>query len=75
MYFFGYGNFLSSTGTAGIGLARRLSINGGYAMGSRYTIRETPTTVWEFSSRKRVLSSESNFPCDPFPHGNFFTST
>ncbi len=41
MYFFGYGNFLSSTGTAGIGLTRRLSINGGYAMGSRYTIRNT----------------------------------
>lgn len=41
MYFFGYGNFVSSTGTIGFGLTRRLSINGGYAMGSRYTIRNT----------------------------------
>jgi hypothetical protein len=42
---------------------------------ARATPFETPTTVWEFSSRKRVLSSESNFPCHPFDHGNFFTST
>jgi hypothetical protein len=38
MYFFGYGNYVSSTGTLGLSLNRNLAIRGGYQLGSRYDI-------------------------------------
>jgi len=38
MYFFGYGNYLSSFGTLGITVTRRLSANAGYQLGSRLVV-------------------------------------
>ena len=38
MYFFGYGNFVSSAGTLGLTLTKHLSLNGGYQLGSRLTV-------------------------------------
>jgi hypothetical protein len=38
MYFFGYGNYVSSTATLGFSISRNLAIRGGYQLGSRYDI-------------------------------------
>jgi hypothetical protein len=35
MYFFGYGNFLSSAGTVGVRVAQHLDVIAGYQLGSR----------------------------------------
>jgi hypothetical protein len=39
MYFFGYGNFVSSYGTIGVALNRHLNLQGGYQLGSRFDIK------------------------------------
>lgn len=39
MYFFGYGNYVSSMGTLGFSLAKHIAIRGGYSLGSRYEIK------------------------------------
>src|SRR5215469_8052731 len=36
MYFFGYGNYFSTTDYVGVAVSKFLSINGGYAIGSRF---------------------------------------
>lgn len=38
MYFFGYGNYLSSDGTLGVSLTRRFSVTAGYQLGSRLVV-------------------------------------
>jgi hypothetical protein len=38
MYFFGYGNFVSSQGTVGLKLTKNLALRGGYQLGSRFNI-------------------------------------
>jgi len=38
MYFFGYGNYVSSVGTVGLTLTRNLAIRGGYQLGSRLNV-------------------------------------
>jgi hypothetical protein len=38
MYFFGYGNFISTAGSLGLTLVRHLTVNAGYQMGSRLVI-------------------------------------
>jgi hypothetical protein len=38
MYFFGYGNYVSSAGTLGLTLTRHLSANAGYQLGSRLVV-------------------------------------
>ena len=38
MYFFGYGNFLSSSGGLGVRLAKHVGLNVGYQLGSRLTV-------------------------------------
>jgi hypothetical protein len=38
MYFFGYGNYVSSIGTVGLTLTRNLAIRGGYQLGSRLNV-------------------------------------
>ena len=38
MYFFGYGNFVSSSGTVGLKLTRHLALAGGYQLGSRLNV-------------------------------------
>lgn len=44
MYLFGYGNFLSTTNTVGLTLNKHLSINAGYALGSRLVVNNNATT-------------------------------
>jgi hypothetical protein len=39
MYFFGYGNFISSYGTLGLSLNKHLNLQGGYQLGSRFDIK------------------------------------
>jgi hypothetical protein len=41
MSFFGYGNFMTAQGTAGIALSRHLNLRAGYQMGSRLRIKGT----------------------------------
>ncbi len=41
MYFFGYGNFVSSEGTVGIKLFKNLAVRGGYQLGSRFNVNTT----------------------------------
>jgi hypothetical protein len=38
MYFFGYGNFVSSEGTMGLKLTKHLALRGGYQLGSRFNV-------------------------------------
>ena len=38
MYFFGYGNYVSSVGTVGLTLTRNLALRGGYQLGSRLEV-------------------------------------
>jgi hypothetical protein len=38
MYFFGYGNYVSSQGTAGFNLTKNLALRGGYQLGSRFNV-------------------------------------
>jgi hypothetical protein len=44
MYFFGYGNYLSSFGTLGITVTRRLSVNAGYQLGSRLVVNNNSSS-------------------------------
>jgi hypothetical protein len=43
MYFFGYGNFVSSGGTLGVTLSKHISVNGGYQLGSRLVVKSNAT--------------------------------
>ena len=44
MYLFGYGNFVSTTNDLGLTLNKHLSINAGYALGSRLVVNNNSTT-------------------------------
>jgi hypothetical protein len=41
MYFFGYGNFISTAGTVGVTLGPHVDVIGGYQMGSKLTVNGT----------------------------------
>ena len=45
MYFFGYGNFMSSAGTLGVNITRRLSVNAGYQLGSRLVVNNDTAAI------------------------------
>jgi len=40
MYFFGYGNFVSTTDDVGVTINKHLSVNAGYQLGSRLTVND-----------------------------------
>jgi hypothetical protein len=44
MYFFGYGNYVSSYGLLGLTLNRHISLNGGYALSSRLVVNRDTST-------------------------------
>jgi hypothetical protein len=44
MYFFGYGNFVSSYGTIGLSLNKYLNLQGGYQVSSHLNI---PAQTWK----------------------------
>jgi len=41
MYFFGYGNFISSAGTLGLTINKHLTLNAGYQLGSRLVVNNS----------------------------------
>lgn len=45
MYFFGYGNFIATTDYLGFAVSKSLSINAGYAIGSRLRVNDTSNRV------------------------------
>jgi hypothetical protein len=45
MYFFGYGNFVSSAGDIGVTLTKHLSANAGYALGTRFNVNGTSDRI------------------------------
>ena len=44
MYLFGYGNFLSSSGSLGVQLAKHVGLNVGYQLGSRLTVNNNSSS-------------------------------
>ena len=44
MYFFGYGNFVSSAGTLGFSVNKHLSLNAGYQLGSRLIVNNNSSS-------------------------------
>jgi hypothetical protein len=45
MYFFGYGNFISSAGDIGYTVSKHVSLNAGYALGSRLNVNGTSSRI------------------------------
>lgn len=45
MYFFGYGNFVSTSDAIGLSLTRHISLNAGYQLGSRLVVTDTTDRV------------------------------
>lgn len=45
MYFFGYGNFISSAGDIGFTVSKHVSVNAGYALGSRMDVKGTDSRI------------------------------
>jgi hypothetical protein len=45
MYFFGYGNFISSYGTIGVSVNRHVNLQGGYQLSSRLVIKSTSDRI------------------------------
>jgi hypothetical protein len=43
MYFFGYGNYVSSAATLGLTLSKHISVNAGYQLGSRLVLKSSAT--------------------------------
>ncbi len=44
MYLFGYGDFLSTANALGFSINKHLSLNNGYALGSRLVVNNNSTT-------------------------------
>jgi hypothetical protein len=62
MYFFGYGNYVSSIGTMGFSLTKHLAIQGGYSLGSRYEIKtKTDRVGMTLSQHGAVAGLEFSF--------------
>lgn len=56
MYFFGYGNFVSSTGTVGLKLTRNLALTGGYQLGSRLNVNTRSNDIGLSLTQKGALA-------------------
>jgi len=62
MYFFGYGNYVSSIGTMGFSLGKHMAIRGGYSLGSRYEIKtKTDRIGMTLSQHGAVAGLEFSF--------------
>lgn len=62
MYFFGYGNFISSVGTVGIVLNKHLNFQGGYQLGSRFDIKSSTSRIGlTLSQRGAMAGIEASF--------------
>jgi hypothetical protein len=56
MYFFGYGNFVSSQGTVGLRFSRNFSIRGGYQLGSRLDVKTKANRIGVSLSQQGALA-------------------
>jgi hypothetical protein len=56
MYFFGYGNFVSSMGTVGLRFGRNFAIRGGYQLGSRFDINTKANRLGVSLSQKGAIA-------------------
>jgi hypothetical protein len=45
MYFFGYGNFVSTAGDIGVTLTKHITANAGYALGTRLNVKGTSSRI------------------------------
>lgn len=62
MYFFGYGNFVSSYGTVGLSVNKHLNFQGGYQLGSRFDIKaKTDRIGLNLTQRGAVAGLEFSF--------------
>jgi hypothetical protein len=62
MYLFGYGNFVSSTGTIGVKLVKHLSVTGGYQLGSALTVKGTQDRLaFRFVQKGALAGLEASF--------------
>jgi|SRR5581483_1046997 len=62
MYFFGYGNFISSYGTLGISLNKHLNLQGGYQLGSRFDIKSKADRIGlNLTQRGAIAGLEVSF--------------
>ncbi|HEY6270941.1 MAG TPA: hypothetical protein VIX19_02985 [Terriglobales bacterium] len=55
MYFFGYGNYVSSMGTVGVTITKNVSVRGGYQLGSRFDINTKAQRLGVTLSQKGAL--------------------
>lgn len=56
MYFFGYGNFVSTEGTIGVKLTNNLALRGGYQLGSRTNVNTKTDRIGLSLSQKGALA-------------------
>jgi hypothetical protein len=62
MYFFGYGNFLSSAGDLGLSLSKHFSINAGYSMGSRLNVNDGSSRIGlSLTQKGPIVGAEVSF--------------
>lgn len=62
MYFFGYGNFISSFGTLGVSLNKHLNFQGGYQLSSRLNIKsKTDRIGLNLTQRGAIAGLEFSF--------------
>lgn len=56
MYFFGYGNYLSTTDDIGLSISKHFSVKAGYALGSRLKVKDTSSRVGMNLTQKGPLA-------------------
>jgi hypothetical protein len=56
MYFFGYGNFVSSAGTLGFKVTKNLAVRGGYQLGSRLNVNTETDRIGLSLTQKGALA-------------------
>ena len=62
MYFFGYGNFVSSYGTIGVSLNKYLNLQGGYQLSSHLVVKSTDNRIGlNLTQRGAVAGLEVSF--------------
>ncbi len=62
MYFFGYGNYVSSTGFIGVNLAKHIAATGGYQLGSALSINGTNDRLaFRFVQKGAIAGLEASF--------------
>jgi hypothetical protein len=62
MYFFGYGNFISSAGDIGYTVSKHVSVNAGYTLGSRMDVKGTSSRIGlDLTQKGPVVGLEFSF--------------